>query len=284
MRLRNNKGQAGEGLAILVGIVLLIVVIAMALGSYRVETGRGVILTESNGERVAVTDVGWHTKIPILASIEEYSLVSNNLYFPADYLELEQKFQGDKQTGAIGIDIKTPDGKVLDVGVVMKYKIVDLFQFGVMNAFPLEQLQKDFESVASGMLQSQLSDVTTEQLDTTAKAVYAKLKASNMEKQYGIEITGAEMVRSTYTQTALAALAEKQAIQARSEGELNAAKNRAAAIELIANAQKKQADILSSVPKEQLDFNAKLTLYDALKGNQNVIWVIPEGQSIVLGK
>lgn len=277
------KGELG----VIVGVVLFtlaIIVILALLGSYRIDTGQGAILTGTNGNKIPIVDVGWHSRTPILTDLEKYSVVNNNIYFPADYLELESTFTGDKQTGSIGIDIKTTDDKVIDTGAVMSFEIVDLIQFGVKNTNPQEQLQKAYDAIIFNYLQSQASEKITTEITAVNEELFQKLKGSNIEKQYGIKINSVSLLRPTFTKIALDALAEKQAIQAKSEGELNAAKNRASAIELIAQAQKNQAEILKNVPQEQLDFNAKLALYDTLKGQDNVVWVIPSGQPVVISK
>lgn len=285
--IRNNKAQSGaEAIVGLIVIVIILGAVGWLLGSYRIDTGQGAILTTSNGQKVPIIDVGWHSRMPLLTDLDKKSLVNNNIYFPSDYIELESKFQGDPQAGAIGFDIKTTDDKVIDTGAVMSYEIVDLIQFGVKNTNPEEQLQKAFDAVVFNYLQAQNSEKITSRITEVNTELFNALKSSNIEEQFGIKVNSVSLLRPTFTKIALDALAEKQAIQARSEGELNAAKNRAEAIETIAKAQKNQADILKNIPQEQLDFNAKLTLYDTLKGQPNVIWVIDtkSNQPIVLQK
>ncbi len=284
--LKNNEAQNDilSGIVVIIVAIILIGFIGWFMGSYRIDTGEGAILTEFSGNKVPVTEVGWKFRTPLMTDLQKYSIVNNNIYFPADYLELENKFKGDSQAGAIGFDIKTTDDKVVDTGAVMSYEIVDLIQFGVMNTHPIEQLQKAFDSVTFNYLQAQSSEKITNQIQLVNEEGLKQLKESSIEKQFGIKINSFSLLRPTFTKIALDALAEKQAIQAKSEGELNAAKNRAEAIETIAKAQKNQADILKNVPQEQLDFNAKLALYDTLKGQQNVIWVIPSGQPVVISK
>lgn len=284
--LKNTEAQDDVigGILILIVAIIVIGVIGWFMGSYRIDTGEGAILTEFSGNKVSIIDVGWKFRTPLMTDLQKYSIVNNNIYFPADYLELENKFKGDSQAGAIGFDIKTTDDKVVDTGAVMSYEIVDLIQFGVMNTHPIEQLQKAFDSVTFNYLQAQSSEKITNQIQVVNEEGLKQLKESIIEKQFGIKINSFSLLRPTFTKIALDALAEKQAIQAKSEGELNAAKNRAEAIETIAKAQKNQADILKNVPQEQLDFNAKLALYDTLKGQTNVIWVIPSGQPVVISK
>lgn len=281
----NNKAQGAlGGIVMFVLFILFIGIIGTLLGSYRLDTGQGAIFTSKGGEKIAQTETGWYSRFPMLTDVEKYSIVNNNIYFPENYIEIEGKFKGDSQTGSIGYDIKTTDDKVIDTGAVMSFEIVDLVQFGVMNTNPKEQLQKAFDSVTFNYLQSQSSGKLTNEIMSVNTEGLAALKTSNIEKQFGIKINTFSLLRPTFTKIALDALAEKQAIQAKSEGELNAAKNRAEAIETIAKAQKNQADILKNVPQEQLDFNAKLALYDTLKGQPNVIWVIPSNQQMTIAK
>lgn len=280
---RTNEIMAGL-LSIGTLLVLLLIVSAIFGGIYRIDTGQGAILTSSNGEKTSITAVGWHTKMPLLSGIHKYSMVNNNIYFPEDYLKLEDKFTGDSQAGAIGFDIKTTDDKVIDTGAVMSYEIVDLVQFGVKNTNPAQQLQKAFDAIVFNHLQSLSSEKITTNITQVNAELLAAIDKSGLEEQYGIKVNSISLLRPTYTKTALDALSEKQAMQAKSEGALIAAENQARAIETVAQAQKKQSDILKGVSAEQLDFNAKLALYESLKGNNNVIWVIPEGQSITLAK
>jgi regulator of protease activity HflC (stomatin/prohibitin superfamily) len=281
-----DDGDGVKAIGFIIAVILcFVLVIATLTGSfYRINTGQGGILTGAGGMRSAVTDVGWHVRVPFLSDIQITSIVNNNMYFPEDYLDLETKFQGDQQAGAIGYDIKTTDDKVVDTGAVMAYEITDLFQYGVKNTNPQQQLQKEFDAVVFNYLQSQSADNITSHVTDIDDALLQRLRESDLDKQFGIKINSMSLLRPTYTKIALDALAQKQAIQATSEGNLNAAKNQALAIETIAQAQKSQADLLKDVSQQQLDFNAKLALYDALKGQNNVIWVIPSGQPIVLNQ
>lgn len=282
--LKDNKGDAMVAIGSLALIIFAIAVLVWLFGSYRVDEGQGGILTQFNGAKIEIKDYGWHYRTPFVTDFEKYSLVNNNIYFPADYIELEDKFQADSQSGAVGIDIKTTDDKVVDTGVLMKYSIIDLYQYGVMNAKPNEQLQKDFDATVFNHLQTLSSDKIINDIDTVNTELLDKVHQSGIEKQFGIKVIGVSLLRPTYTQIALKAMSEKQAIQAVAEGKLNAANSEAQAIEKIANAMKKQSDILANIPENQLEFNAKMTLYGNLKGQPNVIWVIPSDQPITISK
>jgi regulator of protease activity HflC (stomatin/prohibitin superfamily) len=264
------------GRVITVGLLGLFLLIILFGGIYRLNTGEGAIYTSVNGVKTPITAVGIGLKIPLFTTMDYYSTVNQNIYFPQDYISLEQQFKGDAQSGAVGFDIKTTDDKVVDVGAKMEFQIIDAVQYGVMNTNPAEQLQKAFDAIVFNYLQTLDSNIIINDIENVNSALLGKLHASNIEKQYGIQINNFALLRPTYTKKALDAMSEKQAIQAVAEGKLNAADSEAKAIEKIANAMKLQSDILANIPVNQLDFNAKMTLYNNLKGQTNVIWVIPD--------
>ncbi len=263
-------------------LVFLFIVSVGGGGIYRLDTGQGAILTGADGVKEPITKVGWGTKIPFLTNLDVKSVVNRNIYFPSDYVKLESDFKGDAQTGAIGIDIKTTDDKVVDTGAVMTYSIVDLMQYGVANQYPEEQLQKAFDAVVYNHLQTLDSTTITSKISEVNAELLTKVHASTMEKQYGIVVTSVQLLRPTFTKEALKGLSEKQAIQAIAEGKLNAARSEAEAIETIAKATKNQADMLAGISDAKLAYTAKMTLYSNLKGQPNIIWVIPDNQDLTI--
>lgn len=264
----------------IVAIFIIMLLIGGMFGVYRINTGEGAILTTVNGVKIPIKEVGWHWRAPLFTDLVKDRVVNKNIYFPSDYLDLEQKFQGDQQAGAIGFDIKTTDDKVVDTGAVMSFSITDLFQYGVMNAYPQEQLQKAFDATVFNYLQDQSSDKITSHISEVNVEMLVAMKLSNMEEQFGITINDVSLLRPTFTKIALEKLAEKQGIQAVAEGKLNAARSEAEAIETIANAMKAQSNILANIPQNQLDFNARMALYSNLKGQPNVVWVIDTNREV----
>lgn len=274
-----NKQSISVGL-----LIVLVSITAMSSSGclYRIDTGEAGIYTSAGGEKSIETDVGWHTMFPVLSNVKVYKVINNNIYFPSDYLLLQEKFAGDTQTGAIGMDIRAADDKVVDTSAKMTYRITDLKQYGILNTNPQQQLQDEMDSIIYGYLQGQTSDRIVGDVKNVSNEILAQMQASKIEENYGIIIEDFALLRPTYTKAALDAMAEKQAMQAKSEGELIAAQNQANAIKTITDAQSYQAQQMQGVPAEILEFNAKLAMYEALKDNQGVIWVIPQGQPIAL--
>lgn len=265
-------------------IVAIIVIIAVAwiIGQYRIDTGQGAILTQSNGQKVEVTETGWYWRMPGLTELQTYSIVNNALYFPRDLIGLEQKFQGDKQTGSIGYDIKTSDNKVIDTGGMVQFTVVDLVQFGVMNTNPMEQLQKTVDGEFFKILQSrnQDSDKIINDQELAEDAILKGLQTAGIQEQYGVKFTSVRLIRPTFTKDALDALSQKQAAISLAEGELAAAEKKANATRTIADAENYKANLLKNYPSYVLGYNSQIELWKVLSDKERkdaTIYVLQPG-------
>lgn len=277
----------GDGISIggiLKAIMVIIVFVAFVwlIGQYKIEKGEGVILTKINGDKVAMITPGWYWRIPGLESYDKYSIVNNALYFPEDLVQLEEKFQGDKQTGSIGYDIKTSDSKVVDTGGMVQFVVVDLVQFGVMNTRPTEQLQKTVNGEFFKILQSknQTSDIIINDQGISEDRILGGLKTSGIQEQYGVKFTRVQLIRPTFTKVALDALATKQAMISTSEGELAAAEKKANATRTIADAENYKANLLKNYPSWVLNYNSQIELWKVLADKDRkdaTVYVIQPG-------
>ena len=274
-----------------IGTILKIVIVIIALlafgwlvGQYKIEKGEGIILTKLDGNKVAITTPGWYWRIPGLESYDKYSIVNNALYFPEDLVQLEQNFQGDKQTGSIGYDIKTSDNKVVDTGGMVQFIVVDLVQFGVMNTRPMEQLQKTVNGEFFKILQSkdQTSDIIINDQGISEDKILDGLKTSGIQEQYGVKFTRVQLIRPTFTKAALDALATKQATISLSEGELAASEKKANATRTIADAENYKANLLKNYPSWVLNYNSQIELWKVLGDKERkdaTVYVIQPGAS-----
>lgn len=278
---RDDGISFGGILKTIIALVVLIVFVWL-IGQYKIEKGEGVILTKFSGDKVAIITPGWYWRIPGLESYDKYSIVNNALYFPGDLVQLEEKFQGDKQTGSIGYDIKTSDNKVVDTGGMVQFEVVDLIQFGVMNTRPMEQLQKTVNGEFFKILQSreQTSDIIINDQGVSEDKILGGLKTSGIQEQYGVKFTRVQLIRPTFTKVALDALATKQAMISTSEGELAAAEKKANATRTIADAENYKANLLKNYPSWVLDYNSQIELWKVLSDKERkdaTIYVIQPG-------
>jgi hypothetical protein len=289
VKINNGDINMRDSDSISIGTILKIVIIIVVLisfgwltGQYKIEKGEGVILTKLNGDKVAITTPGWYWHIIGLESYDKYSIVNNALYFPEDLVQLEQKFQGDKQTGSIGYDIKTSDNKVVDTGGMVQFVVVDLVQFGVMNTRPMEQLQKTVNGEFFKILQSrdQTSDIIINDQGISEDKILNGLKTSGIQEQYGVKFTRVQLIRPTFTKDALDALATKQATISLSEGESAAAEKKANATRTIADAENYKANLLKNYPSWVLNYNSQIELWKVLGDKERkdaTVYVIQPG-------
>lgn len=277
-----EDGISFGGILKAVIVIIVLIFFVWLIGQYKIEKGEGVVLTKVNGDKVAVIQHGWYWRIPGLESYDKYSIVNNALYFPEDLVELEQKFQGDKQTGSIGYDIKTSDNKVVDTGGMVQFEIVDLIQFGVMNTRPMEQLQKTVNGEFFKILQSreQTSDIIINDQGISEDKILNGLKTSGIQEQYGVKFTRIQLIRPTFTKEALDALATKQATISLSEGELAASEKKANATRTIADAENYKANLLKNYPPWVLSYNSQIELWKVLGDKERrdaTVYVIQPG-------
>jgi len=282
--MRNDDGISFGDILKAIIVIIVLIFFVWLIGQYKIEKGEGAILTKVNGDKVAITDHGWYWRIPGLESYDKYSIVNNALYFPEDLVELEQKFQGDAQTGSIGYDIKTSDNKVVDTGGMVQFEVVDLVQFGVMNTRPMEQLQKTVNGEFFKILQSreQTSDIIINDQGISEDKILNGLKTSGIQEQYGVKFTRVQLIRPTFTKEALDALAKKQAAISLAEGELAAAEKKANATRTIADAENYKAGLLKNYPAWVLNYNSQIELWKVLADKDRkdaTVYVIQPGSS-----
>ena len=269
----------------IISIFLITLIIGIALIPsgciYRIKTGEGAVEVSAGGVKSVETDIGWHVVMPVVGNYKKYKIVNNNMYFPSDYLQLQEKFAGDTQTGAIGMDIRATDDKVVDTSAKMSYSIDNLEQWGIYNTNSPQQMQDEMDSIIYSYLQSQPSDRIVGDVNNVSREIYRQLKDSQIEERYGINIRDFALLRPTYTKIALDAMSEKQAMQAKSEGAVLAAQNDAIAIKTRTDAQVYQAEQMKNVPQNVLEYNLRMAQIEAFKAHTGAVWIVPDGQPIV---
>src|SRR4030042_3785058 len=92
-------------------IILIIAVIVLSLGLFRINTGQGAVVTHIGGTKDATTRVGWHFIIPLLESYKKYPVVNDYVYFPQDTTKDEG---GSIEAGVSGAEINAKDDTVVD--------------------------------------------------------------------------------------------------------------------------------------------------------------------------
>lgn len=108
---------------------------------FKVKQNYAIVLERLGGIREAVTEVGWHVRLPFFTRIEqEVSLMNQNL------------FLGNM---AEPVRIISRENVTLWTSGVLTYRIRDLDTWAIENLNPLQLLQGDYDGIVKDILQAQ---------------------------------------------------------------------------------------------------------------------------------
>ena len=250
---------------------------------YRVDTNKGVVITEADGERVAVTEEGWHSRVPFLSTHEGIYQLANQEVF----------WEGNSTPHKV----ITKDGKVIMASASTFFSITDLEQYAVENikeassktsVTPKRMIQDTLDSIISGHIQKTESAILIHNRGEVEKAILEKLNASNISPQYGITINAFHLTYTNYIDSVVVADGERQALAVRAEGRKDAAIKDREAIETLARADVFHYKIFEKAlnPETPEEKRSALKLFEALVRYRTLkdrpgdtIWIVPEGNS-----
>lgn len=268
-----------EGLLAFILIVVVVFGIYWLIGWYRINTGEGAVVTHFGGVRTAETDVGWKHRWWILEWVDIYPTVNDYIYFPG-----AQTLEGGRgeERGVAGVEINAKDDVVVDVSAMTQFNRNDLVQWGVLNTRPQEMFQKAIDGVIRDVIQTHDSDVILHERDTISEMIFERIRESNIEEQYGVEVVSFQIQHSTYIDEVVKANAHKQALSLEAAGRLAAAIKDAEAIKIKADAESYKGNVLKGFSPEVLEYMANIELYNTLESAErtgDVVWVIQGGVS-----
>lgn len=264
-----------ENMIATLGVIVVGCLIVLPFGTFRINTGEGMIITHLGGNKDAMTDVGWHFVIPVLEGYQRYPIVNDYIYFPS---EATAKGAGGEEVGVSGVEINAKDDTVVDVSAITYFDRTDLYQWGVKNVDPDTQFERAVSGIIRNVIQTSDAIDILHNREAVAAEIFAKIQSSGVEKQYGVRITGFTLQHSSYIDEVVKANAHKQALSLEAEGRLNAAQMDAQAIRIRADAGAYQADLLKSYPESVLSYMANIELYSTMKSRTgDVVWITPTG-------
>lgn len=190
---------------------------------YKVKMNYAVVLERLGGEREAVTDVGWHTRLPFFTRIEqEVSLMNQRLFLGG-------------QTDPMRIISK---GNVaLWTSGVLTYRIRDLHTWAIENLDPMQLLQGDYDGIVKDLLQAEKVDQLISDREEIKEKIFVALKSRpinvggpTLEKKYGIEIVSFVLKETRFGDKLVEATEEKKRRELIAEAENYAADQEASRI------------------------------------------------------
>lgn len=183
---------------------------------YKVKLNYAVILEQFGGKRQAVTDVGWHFRLPFFTKLEkEVPLMNQNLYLGGS---------------SAPIKIISKENVALWTSASMTFKIKNLKVWGIENLSPEILLQGDFDGISKDTLQAQEVNKLISEREKIKEIIFQALKnrpininGPTIEGKYGIEVVSFVLNETRFGDKLVEATEEKKRRQLIAEADNYAA-------------------------------------------------------------
>lgn len=190
---------------------------------FKVKKNYAVVLERFGGKREAVTDVGWHFRLPYFTRIEqEVTLMNQRLFLGGDVAPMR---------------IISKENVTLWTSSVLTYKITNLETWAINNLDPLSILQGDYDGIVKDILQAQEVDKLISEREKIKEDIFAALKSRpineggpTLEEKYGIEVVSFVLKETRFGDKLVEATEEKKRRELIAEAENYAADQEASRI------------------------------------------------------
>jgi regulator of protease activity HflC (stomatin/prohibitin superfamily) len=201
----------------------LVAVVYATKTIYKVKMNYAVVLERFGGMRQAVTDVGWHGRLPFFTRIEqEVSLMNQRLFLGGQIEPMRIISKGNVALWTSG---------------VLTYRIRDLRTWAIENLDPMELLQGDYDGIVKDLLQAEPVDMLVSDREQIKERIFTALKSRpineggpTLEKKYGIEIVSFVLKETRFGDKLVEATEEKKRRELIAEAENYAADQEASRI------------------------------------------------------
>jgi len=204
-------------------IYLLVAGVYASKTIYKVKMNYAVVLERFGGIREAVTDVGWHMRLPFFTRIEqEVSLMNQRLLLGGQEDPMRVISKGNV---------------ALWTSAVLTYRITDLKTWAIENLDPMNLLQGDYDGIVKDLMQAEEVDQLVSGREEIKERIFAALKSRpinvggpTLERKYGIEIVSFVLKETRFGDKLVAATEEKKRRELIAEAENYAADQEASRI------------------------------------------------------
>lgn len=189
---------------IVVGLVYgLIAVVYATRTIFKVKMNYAVVLERFGGARQAVTEVGWHARLPYFTRIEqEVPLMNQTMQLGGTPAPMRIISKGNVALWTSG---------------VLTYRIRDLHTWAIENLRPLDLLQGDYDGIVKDILQAQQVDRLISDRETIKEDIFKALKSRpiniggpTIEKKYGVEVVSFVLKETRFGDKLVEASEEKK--------------------------------------------------------------------------
>ena len=190
---------------------------------YKVKVNYAVVLERFGGVREAVTEVGWHLRLPYFTRIEqEVALMNQTLYLGGEDVPMR---------------IISNENVVLWTSSLLTYRIRDLRTWAIENLNPMTLLQGDYDGIVKDILQAQKVNNLISNRESIKEDIFRALKSRpinvggpTLEQKYGIEVVSFVLKETRFGDKLAEATEEKKRRELIAEAENYAADQEASRI------------------------------------------------------
>ena len=206
------------------GLIYGVVAIIYATRTiFKVKKNYAVVLERFGGQREAVTDIGWHARLPYFTRIEqEVPLMNQRLFLGGQHEPMRIISKGNVALWTSG---------------VLTYRIRDLKNWAIENLDPLSILQGDYDGIVKDILQAQQVDALVSDREMIKEEIFRALKSRpineggpTLEEKYGIEVVSFVLKETRFGDKLVEATEEKKRRELIAEAENYAADQEASRI------------------------------------------------------
>ena len=211
-------------LILLVGVIYGLTAIVYATRTiFKVKMNYAVVLERFGGRREAVTNIGWHIRLPYFTRIEQEVPLMNQRLFLSGTTE--------------PMRIISKENVALWTSAVLTYRIRDLDTWAIENLDPMNLLQGDYDGIVKDILQAQEVNQLVSNRETIKEEIFRALKSRpineggpTLEKKYGIEVVSFVLKETRFGDKLVEATEEKKRRELIAEAENYAADQEASRI------------------------------------------------------
>jgi regulator of protease activity HflC (stomatin/prohibitin superfamily) len=211
-------------IAALCGIIYGLVALVYASKTiYKVNENYAVVLERFGGKREAVTDIGWHVRLPFFTRIEQEVSLMNQIL----------NLGGSPEP----MRIITKENVALWTSALLTYRIRDLHTWAIENLNPQQLLSGDYDGIVKDILQAQRVNQLISERETVKEKIFKALKSRpinqggpTLEQKYGIEVVSFVLKETRFGDKLVAATEEKKRRELIAEAENYAADQEASRI------------------------------------------------------
>lgn len=212
------------GLIAIVGFAYALIAVVYATKTiFKVKMNYAVVLERFGGNRQAVTEVGWHARLPYFTRIEqEVPLMNQTMQLGGTPAPMRIISRGNVALWTSGM---------------LTYRIRDLHTWAIENLSPLDLLQGDYDGIVRDILQSNEVDRLISDRETIKEAIFTALKSRpintggpTIEQKYGLEVVSFVLKETRFGDKLVEATEEKKRRELIAEAENYAADQEASRI------------------------------------------------------